>query len=47
LCRLGRAGGVPNGLLRPSQARILLAALLGIPCDRAAVREAFEEHVRA
>ena len=35
------AGAVPSGLLRPSQARILLAALLGIHRDAAAVRTAF------
>ena len=37
------AGAVPSGLLRPSQARILLAALLGIHQDPAAVRHAFAE----
>jgi L-asparaginase len=35
------AGAVPSGLLRPSQARILLAALLGIHRDPGAVRNAF------
>jgi len=35
------AGAVPSGLLRPSQARMLLAALLGIHRDPAAVRQAF------
>ena len=35
------AGAVPSGLLRPSQARMLLAALLGIHRDPDAVREAF------
>ena len=42
-----RAGAVPSGLLRPSQARILLAALLGVHRDPIAVREAFSEHARA
>ena len=37
------AGAVPSGLLRPSQARVLLAALLGIHRDPAAVRSAFAE----
>ena len=37
------AGAVPSGLLRPSQARMLLAALHGIHRDPAAVRQAFEE----
>ena len=41
------AGAVPSGLLRPSQARILLAALLGIHRDPAAVRAAFAEHARS
>jgi L-asparaginase len=41
------AGAVPSGLLRPSQARILLAALLGIHRAPAAVREALERHLRA
>ncbi len=35
-----RAGAVPTGLLRPSQARILLAALLGVHRDAGAVRAA-------
>jgi L-asparaginase len=39
------AGAVPSGLLRPSQARMLLAALLGIHRDPAAVRSAFAEQV--
>ncbi len=39
------AGAVPSGLLRPSQARMLLAALLGIHHDPAAVRQAFTAHV--
>jgi L-asparaginase len=34
------AGAVPSGLLRPSQARMLLAALLGIHRDPAEVRQA-------
>jgi L-asparaginase len=38
-----RAGAVPSGLLRPSQARMLLAALLGIHRDPEAVRAAFAE----
>jgi L-asparaginase len=38
-----RAGAVPSGPLRPSQARILLAALLGIHRDPTAVRQAFAE----
>jgi L-asparaginase len=38
------AGAVPSGLLRPSQARMLLAALLGIHDDPAVVREAFGKH---
>lgn len=36
-----RAGAVPSGLLRPSQARIALAALLGVHRDPATVRKAF------
>ena len=40
-----RAGAQPSGLLRPSQARILLAALLGIHRDPAAVRKAFADLV--
>ncbi len=35
------AGAVPSGLLRPSQARVLLAALLGVHRDPGAVREGF------
>jgi L-asparaginase len=42
---LASAGAVPSGLLRPSQARILLATLLGLHRDPAAVREAFAEFV--
>jgi L-asparaginase len=38
------AGAVPSGLLRPSQARMLLAALLGIDREPAAVRRAFTQH---
>jgi L-asparaginase len=38
------AGAVPSGLLRPSQARILLAALLGTHRDPATVRQAFAVH---
>jgi len=38
------AGAVPSGLLRPSQARMLLAALLGLHRDPDAVRLAFAEH---
>ncbi|MFD2092128.1 asparaginase [Blastococcus deserti] len=38
-----RAGAVPSGLLRPSQARMLLAALLGIHRDPSTVRRAFRE----
>jgi L-asparaginase len=41
------AGSLPSGLLRPSQARILLAALLGLYADPAAVREAFIRHAGA
>jgi L-asparaginase len=41
---LARAGAVPSGLLRPSQARILLAALLGLHRDADVVRRAFLEH---
>jgi L-asparaginase len=37
------AGAVPSGLLRPSQARMLLAALLGIDHDAAAVRQSFAD----
>jgi L-asparaginase len=39
-----RAGAVPSGLLRPSQARILLAALLGIHRDADAARQTFAQH---
>jgi L-asparaginase len=38
------AGAVPSGLLRPSQARMLLAALLGIHRDPAEVRASFALH---
>jgi len=38
------AGAVPSGLLRPSQARILLAALLGVNHDADVVRQAFAQH---
>lgn len=37
---LFQAGAVPTGLLRPSQARIVLAALLGVHRDPGAVRAA-------
>jgi L-asparaginase len=40
---LARVGAVPSGLLRPSQARILLAALLGIHEDPVVVRRAFAD----
>jgi L-asparaginase len=40
------AGAVPSGLLRPSQARMLLAALLGVHRDPDTVRTAFAESVR-
>lgn len=43
---LARAGAVPSGLLRPSQARMLLAALLGSHDDPTAVRQAFTDLVR-
>jgi L-asparaginase len=38
------AGAVPSGLLRPSQARVLLAALLGLHRDADVVRRAFLAH---
>lgn len=41
---LEAAGAVPSGLLRPSQARVLLAALLGTHRDPAPVREAFRRY---
>ena len=37
------AGALPSGLLRPSQARMLLAALLGIHRDPGTVRTAFAQ----
>ena len=37
------AGALPSGLLRPSQARMLLAALLGMHRDPDVVRRAFQE----
>lgn len=40
------SGAVPSGLLRPSQARMLLAALLGSIGDPATVRRGFRDHVR-
>jgi L-asparaginase len=40
---LRAAGAVPSGLLRPSQARILLAALLGTHREPSTVRAAFAE----
>jgi L-asparaginase len=40
---LVRAGAVPSGLLRPSQARMLLAALLGMHRDADVVRRAFAD----
>ena len=43
---LEQAGALPSGLLRPSQARMLLAALLGVHREAAAVRRAFAEAVR-
>jgi L-asparaginase len=39
-----RAGSLPSGLLRPSQARMLLAALLGMHRDPDVVRRAFAKH---
>jgi L-asparaginase len=41
------AGAVPSGLLRPSQARVLLAALLGVHLDAAEIRTAFARCSRA
>jgi len=38
-----RAGAVPSGLLRPSQARMLLAALLGLHSDPDVVRRTFAD----
>jgi L-asparaginase len=38
------AGAVPSGLLRPSQARMLLAAFLGMHRDADVVRRAFAQH---
>ncbi|WP_433181757.1 asparaginase [Actinoallomurus sp. CA-150999] len=40
------AGAVPTGTLRPSQARILLTALLGCHRDPARVREEFRIHAK-
>lgn len=40
-----RAGAVPSGLLRPSQARVLLASLLGVQGDASAVREELSAYV--
>ncbi|HET7399131.1 MAG TPA: asparaginase, partial [Intrasporangium sp.] len=40
-----RAGAVPAGLLRPSQARVLLAALLGVHADPGVVRDALASYV--
>jgi L-asparaginase len=39
-----RAGSLPSGLLRPSQARMLLVALLGMHRDADVVRRAFAQH---
>jgi L-asparaginase len=39
-----RAGAVPSGILRASQSRMLLAALLGVHHEPAAVRAAFARH---
>jgi L-asparaginase len=39
------AGAVPSGLLRPSQARILLTALLGVHDDPATVRRELRDRV--
>ena len=44
---LRAAGAVPSGLLRPSQARMLLAALLGSHRDPDVVRVAFAGHAAA
>ena len=43
---LEKAGALPSGLLRPSQARMLLAALLGVHRDADALRSAFAEAVQ-
>ena len=43
---LQAAGAVPSGLLRPSQARVLLAAMLGTHRAPDAVREAFMARAR-
>lgn len=40
-----RAGAVPSGVLRPSQARVLLAVLLSTSDDPQQVRESFTSHV--
>ena len=42
---LVQAGAVPTGLLRPFQARVLLAALLGVHGDPVIVREELSTHV--
>jgi L-asparaginase len=42
---LVQAGAVPTGLLRPFQARVLLAALLGVHGDPVTVREELSTHV--
>jgi L-asparaginase len=41
------AGAVPSGLLRPPQARMLLAALLGSHHDPTTVRTALADHTRS
>lgn len=40
-----RAGAVPTGLLRPAQARVLLAALLGVGFDPGTARERLVRYV--
>jgi L-asparaginase len=40
-----RAGAVPSGLLRPSQTRVLLAALLAVYDEPQTVRAEFARHV--
>jgi len=42
---LVQVGAVPTGLLRPSQARVILAALLGIHADPVKVRQELSDHV--